>query len=252
MHAGRTFSPEFTADSNKIIFNEEAVKVMGLENPIGSKVNVWGDDYEIIGVAEDFHFESFHKKVSPLFMFLRPNRTQVIMTKVQAGRERETIERLGDLHQEFNPGYPFIYNFLDESYEAQYRAEERVATLARYFAGWAILISCLGLFGLAAYTAERRTKEIGIRKILGSGDFGIVTLLSRDFTKMLLASIMIALPIGYVLTHSWLERFAYSIDLQWWFFLLPAISALLIAWVTVGMNTLKAASMNPLNCLRDE
>ena len=252
MKAGRSFSEDFKADSNKIIFNETAIRVMGLENPIGSSVNVWGTDYEIIGVVEDFHFESFHVKVNPLFMFLRPQRARVFMARIQAGKERETIDQLDHLYSRFNPGYPFTYHFLDETYQAQYQAEQRVATLAKYFAGWAILISCLGLFGLTAYTVERRTKEIGIRKILGSGYLRIISLLSIDFTKMVLISILIALPVGIILSQNWLDGFAYRVQLQWWFFLLPALSALLIAWLTVGLNTIKAAYTNPLQSLRDE
>jgi ABC-type antimicrobial peptide transport system permease subunit len=134
----------------------------------------------------------------------------------------------------------------------QYASEERVATLSRYFAGIAIIISCLGLFGLAAFTTERRIKEIGIRKILGSSDFQIVRLLSIDFTRMVLVAIVLAIPISYLFASSWIESFAYRIDLEWWFFGAVGILALLIVWFTVGLQTMKAARINPTDCLRDE
>ena len=154
-------------------------------------------------------------------------------------------------YEQYNQGVPFDYQFLDQDYQKLYNAENRVAVLSRYFAGVAILISCLGLFGLAAFTAERRIKEIGIRKILGASAWGIVRLLSADFTRMVLAAIVIALPVSYLITQRWLEGFAYKIDLEWWFFAGAALAALLIAWLTVGMQTLKAATLNPAQCLRD-
>lgn len=252
MKEGRSFSRDYSTDTTKIIFNEAAIEAMGLINPIGAQVNVWGQDYEIIGVTRDFHFESFHEKVNPLFMFLRPQRTNLIMTRIEAGREREIIERFESIYEKFNPGYSLQYKFLDQAYQAQYQAEERIAALSKYFAGLAIVISCLGLFGLAAYTAERRMKEIGIRKILGSSYFGIISLLSRDFTTMVLIAIVIAMPISHRLSEGWLESFAYRIDLQWWFFLVPGLVALVIAWFTVGIQVLKAAATNPLLYLRDE
>ena len=252
MSEGRSFSRDFSTDSTKIIFNQAAIEVMGLTNPVGRLVNVWGTDYEIIGVVQNFHFESFYEEVHPLFMFLRPQRTNVVMAKIESGMEKETIERLEGLYKRFNQGYSLQYKFLDQAYQAQYTSEQRVAVLSKYFTALAILISCLGLFGLAAFTAERRMKEIGIRKILGSSDLGIISLLLGDFTKMVLLAIVIALPIGYFLSQNWLEAFAYRIDLQWWFFLAPGLLVLLIAWFTVSMHTIKAARVNPADCLKNE
>ena len=144
------------------------------------------------------------------------------------------------------------YRFLDDDYQALYAAEQRVSTLSKYFAGIAILISCLGLFGLAAFTAERRLKEIGIRKVLGATDFGIVRLLSGDFTRMVVVAIFIALPISYFIAQRWLQDFAFSIDLEWWYFAGAGGVALLIAWLSVGLQTIKAAKMNPVDGLRNE
>ena len=250
---GRSFSRDFSTDTTKIIFNETAIKVMGLKDPIGKVIRLWDEhDMEIIGVAKDFHFESLHEVVNPLFMKLDTKYTWNIMARIEAGREKETLEGMEDLYKIFNPGFAFDYKFLDERYQRQYRAEQRVASLSRYFAGFAIIISCLGLFGLAAFTAQRRLKEIGIRKVLGSSVANIVYLLSRDFTLMVLISILIALPASYLMLRTWLDRFAFRIDLEIWFFLFAGLIALIIAWLTVGSQALKAANINPTECLKDE
>jgi ABC-type antimicrobial peptide transport system permease subunit len=251
---GRTFSEEFGTESTKIIFNEAAIKVMNIEDPIGKSITLnTGMDYdmEIIGVVKDFHFQSLHEEVKPLFMRLSPY-TSNIMARIQAGKEKETLKILGTFYVDFNPGYAFEYRFMDDTYQQHYAAEQRVSTLARYFAGMAIVISCLGLFGLASFTAQRRQKEIGIRKVLGASVLSIVRILSGDFTKMVIAAIAIALPISFFLARSWLENFAFHMDLKWWYFVISALSALLIAWLTVGLQTVRAARVNPVNCLRDE
>jgi putative ABC transport system permease protein len=190
--------------------------------------------------------------VSPLIFMLEPEQTMKVMVKLEAGQEKEALDRLEAFYSEFNPGYTFDYSFLDQDYQAQYVAEQRVSSLSKYFAGFAILISCLGLFGLASFTAERRLKEIGVRKILGSSVWSIVLLLTSDFTKMVGAAILIALPISYYLTSTWLQDFAYSIDLTVWYFAGAGAVALIIAWITVGMQTLRAARVNPADCLRYE
>jgi ABC-type antimicrobial peptide transport system permease subunit len=174
------------------------------------------------------------------------------MVKIEGGKEQEVIAKIQQFYQEFNPDFPFEYRFLDEDYQSLYAAEQRVSTLSKYFAGLAILISCLGLFGLAAYTAERRIKEIGIRKVLGSTDFAIVKLLSADYTKMVITAIIIAIPVSYFVAKSWLSNFAFKIELEWWFFVGAGLAALLIAWFTVGLLTVKASRINPTECLRSE
>ena len=252
MVSGRNFSREFGSDSSAIIFNEAAITLMGLNDPIGTTVNLWGEDRHVIGVVKDFHFESLHEAVKPAFIKLGADIMMTVVARLEAGKEQETLAQLQNFYQRFNPGYSFDYQFVDADYQALYAAEQRVSTLSQYFAGLAILISCLGLFGLAAFTAERRLKEIGIRKILGASDFGIVRLLSGDFTKMVLVAIAIALPVSYFVAQWWLEGFAFSIDLRWWYFAGAGLLALLIAWFTVGLQTVKAARVNPAECLRDE
>ncbi len=249
---GRSYSPDFGSEQNKIIFNEAGIDVMGMKDPIGKVINVRGRDMQIIGVAKDFHFQSLHKEVKPLFFILRPEETWVVMAKIAAGREREAIKNLEEFYKTYNPSYPFEYKFMDEAYQAQYVSEQRVSVLSRYFAGIAILISCLGLFGLAAYTAERRTKEIGIRKVLGSSEWKIIKLLSGDFAKMVLVAIVIALPLSYYMTSNWLEGFAYKIDLQWWYFIGAGLLTMVIALLTVSFQSVKAALMNPVESLRSE
>ncbi|MCE7995450.1 MAG: FtsX-like permease family protein [Roseivirga sp.] len=250
--AGRSFSKEFKTDIGKVIFNEEAIKTMGIEDPVGKIVNVWGADQQILGVVKDFHFRSFHQKVGPAFFVLKPNDTWVVMARLAAGSEQETLKGIQTLYHDLNPGFNFEYQFMDDNYAAQYKDEQRTATLAKYFASVAIIISCLGLFGLAAFTAERRIKEIGIRKILGSSTANIVRLLSGDFTKIVALAIIIALPLSYFLATGWLQDFEYRISLNWWFFATAGLLALFIAWLTVGFQTLKAATVNPAKCLRSE
>lgn len=249
---GRSFRPASIADTSAIIFNETAIKMMGLENPVGSTVNLWGEDRLIIGVVQDFHYESLHEKVKPIFFKLNQTEMMTVIARLKAGEEQQTLAQVQEFYKSFNPAYTFDYQFVDTDYQALYEAEQRVSTLSKYFAGLAILISCLGLFGLAAFTAERRLKEIGIRKILGSDNFGIVYLLSTDFTKMVLTAVVIALPLSYYLTQRWLQSFAFQIELAWWIFVGAGLIALFIAWFTVGIQTIKAARVNPVQCLKDE
>ena len=187
-----------------------------------------------------------------IFRFRNARVGRNTIVKIKAGTERATIDQIEKLYREFHPKYPFEFTFMDNDYQALYEAENKVALLSKYFTAIAIIISCLGLFGLAAFTADRRTKEIGIRKTLGSSEWRIITLLSSDFTKMILVAIIIALPVSYLLAKNWLNDFAYRIDLEWWYFLSAGLVALLIAWFTVGLQTVKAARTNPVNNLRTE
>lgn len=253
MAAGRMYSDEFGSDSTKIIFNEAAIRVMNLENPIGQKIKLWDQyDLEIIGVVKDFHFQSLHEVVNPLFFRLVPENTWNVMIRLEAGKEKETLATLDKFYKEFNPGFSFEYQFQDDEYAKQYAAEQRVASLSLSFATMAILISCLGLFGLATFTAERRLKEIGIRKAMGSSSTSIVLLLSSDFTKMVLLAIVLGLTASYWLLSQWLTRFAFHIELGAVYFILAGSIALIIAWITVASQAFKASRVNPVTCLRDQ
>jgi ABC-type antimicrobial peptide transport system permease subunit len=251
--AGRTFSEEHTTDTSKVIFNEAAIRIMNMKDPIGKMVNLWGEyNLEIIGVVRDFNFQSMHDLVNPLFFTLSPQNTWSVAIRLEAGREKETLAALSDFYTAYNPGFSFEYKFQDQEYAKMYAAEQRVATLSGYFATMAVLISCLGLFGLATFTAERRLKEIGIRKALGSSSINIVMLLSGDFTKMVLVSICFGIPASYWLLSKWLERFAFHIELSSWYFISAGLIALFIAWCTVAWQAIKSANVNPVKCLRTE
>ncbi len=252
MKEGRAFSRDFSAERNKIVLNEAAIEHMKIENPVGKSIRFWGRKVEIIGIAKNFHFESLHEEIQPLMFSFWPDNADRFMVKTGAGKEEMVIDRLEELYKEFNPGFFLDYKFLDQRYQAQYVAEQRVAVLSRYFAGLAILISCLGLFGLAAFTIERRSKEIGVRKILGCSQFHIIYLLSGDFTKMILVAVIVALPLSYFLTKNWLDGFAYRIALEWWYFVGSGVLALLITWLTIGFQMVKASKVKLTQSLRDE
>ncbi|MBX3238542.1 MAG: ABC transporter permease [Chitinophagaceae bacterium] len=248
---GRGFSRKFGSDSSKILFNEAAIAAMGLTNPIGKTIRLWDQEKEIIGVTGDFHSESFYEPLKPCFVVLSPY-VNTIAVKIKGGIERETIERIQKFYRSFNTDTPFDFKFMDEGYQSLYVAENRIATLSQYFATIAILVSCLGLFGLAAFTAERRIKEIGIRKVLGASEWRIIKLLSNDFARMVLTAIVIALPVGYYLAKNWLDNFAYRIDLEWWYFAGAGGLTMLIALLTVSSQAIKAAMTNPVKSLRTE
>lgn len=248
MKEGRAFSKDFASDADKIIYNEAAIEALGISNPVGRVI----DGREILGVVKDFHYQSFHESVKPYCFRLEPQSTTNVMVKVQPGTEKQTINELQKFYASYNPGFVFSYEFLDKDYQALYIGEKRVGILSQYAAVLTILISCLGLFGLVAFSTERRGKEIGIRKVLGSSELDVVFLLSNDFTKMVVVSILIALPVSYLISTSWLDSFAYRIELEWWYFLGAAGITILISWLTIGTQTIKAAKTNPVTMLRSE
>ena len=254
MAEGHSFSEKISWE-DQIIFNEAAIEAMGLKDPVGQTITIWGMKRQIVGVVKNFHFESMYEKVKPCFLFLIPMVTDTpskIMVKIEKGNEQATLESIGVFFRKHNAGLTFDYQFMDDEYERLYASEQRVGILSRYFAAMAILISCLGLFSLAAFTAERRLKEIGIRKVLGSTELGIVYLLSGDFTKIVIAAIVIAIPVSYIITQQWLDNFAFKIPLQWWYFIGAGVMALVIAWLTVGSQAIRAARVNPTRCLKED
>ena len=251
MSEGRMFSSGSASDTNKVIFNETAIRQMNLKDPIGQKVKLWGEEATIIGIVKDFHFESLYDNVKP-FMFRFSRYGENVMIKLQPGMEHDAIAGITQVYAKFNPGIPLNYHFLDDDYAALYAAEQRVGDLSMYFAGVAIFISTLGLFGLVSFATERRHKEIGVRKVLGATEMGIVLLLSWDFLKLALLASLIALPLGYVGANEWLDTFAFKIELRWWYFMLSCTAMLFVAWATIGSQAFKAARANPVNALRSE
>ncbi|MFC5410992.1 permease prefix domain 2-containing transporter [Larkinella bovis] len=238
--------------SNKeIIFNEAAIKSMGLKAPIGKTVKFWNQERQIIGVVKNFNFESLYEDVKPCFFQVYPVMPN-IMVKIQGGTEKTTIAQIQKTFESYNQGLVFDYQFLDENYNALYAAERRIGILSRYFAGLTILISCLGLFGLAAFTAQRRQKEIGIRKVVGATVGNVAVMLSMDFLKLLLIALLIAFPvIGWALSR-WLQAFAFHVDLGVGVFIIAGVSITLITLLTVGYQAIKAALANPVRSLRSE
>lgn len=252
--AGRILSADVASDSSALVLNERAVEVMGLTEPVGARVNLWGEDKTVVGVVQNFHFESMQETLKPAFFKLDTERNgmQKVVVKIQSGRERETLALLQDYYQSYNQGYGFTFQFLDTEYQALYEAEERVGVLSKYFAGLAILISCLGLFGLSAFSAERRTKEIGIRKTLGASELGIIKLLTSEFSKLVIIAILIWLPISYYIVDYWLSQYVYKIGLEWWYFGAAGMLTMMVALLTVSFQAIKAALMDPVNALRSE
>jgi len=254
MAEGRSFSRNFGNEDSTIILNEAAVKLMHLKNPVGKTVKYFDQNRQIIGVVKDFHFESLHEPVKPCFI-IHENPGNVwdkIMVRIKAADQAQTIAAIQHLYEFYNPGFPFDYNFLDEAYQKQYLTETRVGILSKYFAGLAIIISCLGLFGLAAFTAQKRQKEIGIRKIVGASVNDIAVMLSKEFLKLTLIAVLIAFPLAWWAMNSWLQSFAYRIHISWWIFVIAGLTALLIALITVSFQAIKAAIANPVKSLRTE
>lgn len=253
MAGGRDFSKEFPTDSSGVLVNETAVKVMGLKDPVGREIN-WGrSKVRIVGVLKDFHFQSLHNAIRPLIAYLGAREPQgSVVIRIQAGKTPETLDAIERICKKLNPAVPFTYAFTDQEYARQYQSEQIVGKLAGYFAFLAIFISCLGLFGLATFTAEQRTREIGVRKVLGASVAGIVGLLSKDFLKLVLMAIVLASPVAWYIMKQWLQGFAYQIDIEWWMFALAGVVAVLIAVFTISFQSVKAAMMNPVRSLRSE
>jgi putative ABC transport system permease protein len=255
MAEGRSFSKKFGDESDKIIVNEEAVRTMGIKNPVGKNITLFGNNQQIVGVIKDFHFESLRETVKPLYLKLIKQDSSPwnkLMIRVQAGQEKETVERIKAFYERYNPGFPFDFHFLDDLYEKQYSAELRVSILSKYFAGLAILISCLGLFGLTAFTAQKRQKEIGIRKVIGASVIDVVMMLSKDLFKQVLIAILIAIPVSAWAMNLWLNGFAYRISIGSMIFVIAACSVILITLITISFQSLKAAVRNPVTSLRSE
>ena len=250
---GRDFSNDFGTDSTSYIVNEEAVKKMGYKNPVGQPV-WWGNRQgKIIGILKDFHFNSMHQAIEPLIIRLDENQQWgFILIRTEAGKAKQALAGLEKLCKRLNPKFPFTYQFSDQEYAKLYKSEEVVSTLSNIFAFLAIFISCLGLFGLAMFTAGQRIKEIGVRKVLGASVLNIVALLSSNFLKPVAIGILVAFPISWYTMNRWLENFAYKIDIEWWVFALAGLLIIFIAILTVSFQSIKSALMNPVKSLRTE
>ncbi|HEU5168242.1 MAG TPA: ABC transporter permease [Chitinophagaceae bacterium] len=256
---GRDFDPSFSLDTINYLVNEAAAKKIGYQDPVGKELTVWGDKGTIIGLMKDFHHNSLHVPIEPLILRLFKGSWVKeggywgnVIIRTEQGKSKQAIASMEKVFKQFNPGFPFKYYFTDDEIAKNYKAEHTVSKLSKYFAFLAIFISCLGLFGLVTFTAEQKTKEIGIRKVLGASVTGIVRMLSKDFLKLVLIATIIAFPVAWWLMHTWLNDFAYRIDIGWWVFVVAGIAALLIALLTISFQSIKAAIASPVKSLRTE
>jgi putative ABC transport system permease protein len=256
---GRNFSKDFN-DSSSVILNEEAVRQIGWKDPVGKWLEYPGGNntrFFVIGVVKNFNVQSLQNAIIPFALFHPSSKTygwgtSNVVARIKGGSISNTINQLEASWKSYAANEPFDYSFLDESFDAQYRSEKRFGSIFSVFAALSIFIACLGLFGLSAFMAEKRTKEIGVRKVLGASVPGVVALLSKDFVKLTLIASVLAFPVAWYLMNKWLQDFAYRITINWWIFIVAACSSLLIALIAVSLNAIKAAITNPVKSLRTE
>ena len=258
---GRNFIADMQTDSQAVIINETALELFGFDDPIGKTIygsrtnnNTGGFDMiplKIIGLVKDFHYESLRENIRALSFVLRPS-TSSLSIKLDASNLDEFIGFAERNWKELAPGQPFAYSFMDESFNRMYQTELRVGKIFNLFSGLGIFIACLGLFGLAAFATERRTREIGIRKVLGASTFGIVSLLSKDFLRLVILALICAMPVSWYLLNQWLTNFAYKVEMNIWMFVVASLMAILIAVITVSFHSVKSALSNPVESIRME
>lgn len=250
---GRSFSKDYASDTiSSIIINQEAVKQMGMKDPVGKTLTVFGQQSYIVGIMKDFNFNNVKNKIAPLMLHIAPQQARVSFIRVSPNDMEKSINHIEKVWKSFEPDFDFNYHFMDETLENLYRAEQRSNKLINYFTIFAIFISCLGIFGLASFMAEQKTKEIGIRKVMGASVSTIVRIFSAEFTKLVLISNIIAWPLAYYAMEKWLESFAYHTKLSWWMFALGAVLSLTVVIITISYQSIKAATKNPAESLRYE
>jgi putative ABC transport system permease protein len=254
--AGRAFSRDFMTDTTQaMVLNEAAVKMFGYTSPeqaIGKQFKQWGREGKIIGVIKDFHFRSLQQPIKPLSMRIEQGNMDYLSVSLNTASLQSAMATIEKKYQATIPNRPYSYYFLNEFFNRQYKTEENFGRLFLDFSLLAIFISCLGLLGLASYSTTQRTKEIGIRKVLGASVPNILNLLSIDFLKLVLISFLVAVPVAAYFMHKWLNDFAYRINLSWWVFALAMFIAMTVAFLTIAFQALKAATTNPTKSLRTE
>jgi ABC-type antimicrobial peptide transport system permease subunit len=249
---GRDFSRQFLTDSSAVVLNQAAVKYMNLKNPVGEIVRVGKRDMTVIGVVKDMVMESPYEPVKQTIFRIGRNFDNVLIKINPNSSTREALEKIAAVCKVYSPSVPFSYKFADDEYAKKFATEERIGKLAGCFAGLAIFISCLGLFGMASFVAEQRVKEIGVRKVLGASVFGLWRLMSRDFVTLVIIALFIAMPIALYFMRGWLQHYTYRAELSWWIFAVTAGSAIIITLLTVSFQAIKAALANPVKSLRSE
>lgn len=251
LQQGRSFKKEFN-DTSNFVLSQRAVEVMGLQDPIGTQISQWGTPGKVVGVVNDFHSRSMHEAVDPIVFMLKPEWTGSVFVRFEGKQTENTIAFLEKTHKKYVPQYPFAYSFVEDDFENLYNNEKVIGSLALGFTIMAIIISGLGLLGLAAYTAERKRKEISIRKTLGASVSSIVSMMSKDFVQLSLIATIMGCPVAYYLMQNFLDSYVYHTDLRWELFVFTAIIALLISLITVIFQVTKAAIANPVDALRNE
>jgi ABC-type antimicrobial peptide transport system permease subunit len=249
--AGRGYTNDFPFDTTSYIINQKAAEIMGMDDPVGEGLTVWDRPGTIVGLLKDFHMSSMYRAMDPLVIRFAPENTGLNFIRIE-GDVSSALAGIEAVNNRLNPGFPFDYEFLSDSYESDYKSEIVIGTLANYFSFMAIFISCLGLLGLASFTVGQRTKEIGIRKVLGASVPGLVMMLSKDFSRLIIVAFVIAAPIAYYYTAQWLDKFVYRIDADATVFVVAGIGALLVATFTVGLKSAQAAIASPADSLKDE
>jgi len=253
MIAGRELSEDFASDSAGYLVNEAALRIIGYKDPVGKPLTMWGKKGTIVGVLKDFHFSSLHDPIHPLIVWNGEKSDYGnILVRTEAGKTKEALASLERICKTLNPKFPFTYTFSDDAYQKTYNSETIVNKLSTCFSLLTIFISCLGLLGLAMFTAEQRTREIGIRKVLGAGVVSLFTLLSKEFIALIIISFLIASPLAWWIMNKWLQGFSYKIDIEWWMFLLAILLIIGIALLTISYQTMKAILMNPVKSLKGE
>ncbi len=251
---GRDFSPTYPSDSSAIVINQTAVKFLGFKHPVGESLEWTGSGkFKIIGVVKDMITKSPYEPIKQTFFYLSKNRMSNINVRINPGiSAHDAINKMTAIFKKYDPGTPFSYQFVDDNYAKKFDNEERVGKLAGCFAGLAIFISCLGLFGMASFTAEQRIKEIGVRKVLGATVFNLWQLLSKDFVVLVIVAVLIAGPVSYYFMHKWLLNYDYHTEITWWIFAIAAVGAMIITLITVSYQSIKAALANPVKSLKTE
>lgn len=250
---GRDFSKDFATDSVGYLINESALKIIGYKDPVGKPLTFWQKPGTIIGVLKDFHFNSLHTAINPYVIRLGENiGWGQALVRTQPGKTKEALTSLEKISKELNPKFPFTYKFSDEEYAKLYKSEQVVGKLANYFAFLGIFISCLGLLGLITFTAEQRTKEFGVRKVLGAGPVSLFGLLSKEFLLLVAIAMAIASPLAWWAMNNWLSDYEYRISIGWWMFVLAGLISIIIALVTISFQAIKTATANPVRSLRTE
>ncbi|SEB08775.1 ABC transporter permease [Pedobacter hartonius] len=249
---GREFSPKYT-DTANVIINEAAVKIMGLKNPVGTVIKFWNSPVTIIGVMKDFVMENPYSQTAPLILYHKMNEVEVVVARLNAGTNiSSSMDKIKEVTERLNPGFPVDTKFVDDNFEQKFQNEKLLGTVANWFGGFAIFISCLGLLGLALYMAEQRKKEISIRKVLGASNMNIVTLLNKDFIKLVIIADLIAFPIAYLIINHWLSTYSFRVSISVLPFAIALGLSLIIAILTVSVQSVKVAKANPVDALKYE